>query len=65
MTVELMQLKEQAEKGKALYRTGQISRNEAVEMVAPYINAFNAKSKEIAKKYNQRPKLINFAGFVR
>lgn len=65
MTVEMLNLKEQAEKGRALYRTGQISRNEAVEMVAPYINAFNAKSKEIAKKYGQRPKLINFAGFVR
>lgn len=65
MTIEMLNLKEQAEKGKALYKTGQISRNEAVEMVAPYINAFNAKSKEIAKKYNQRAKLISFATFMR
>lgn len=65
MTVEMLNLKEQAEKGKALYRSGQISRNEAVEMVAPYINAFNAKSREIAKKYGQRAKTISFAQFVR
>ena len=65
MTIEMLNLKEQAEKGKALYKTGQISRNEAVEMVAPYINAFNAKSKEISKKYNQRAKLISFATFMR
>lgn len=65
MTVELMQLKEQAEAGRALYRRGEITRAEAITMCTPYLNAFNAKSKEIAKKYNQRPKTIGFAGFVR
>lgn len=59
------QLKAHAEQGRALYRRGEITRKQAQDMCKPYIDAFNARSKEIAKKYNQRPKTINFAGFVR
>lgn len=65
MTVEMQVLKEHAEKAKVLYKGGHISRTEAVEMVTPYINAFNEKSTEIAKKYKQRPKTISFATFMR
>jgi hypothetical protein len=38
------EIREVAEKGKMLYNFGQISRDEAVEMIMPYINACNKKS---------------------
>jgi hypothetical protein len=34
-------------------------------MVNPYIEAVNAKSAEIAKKYNMRPKKVNATSFLR
>ena len=37
-----------------LYRLGKISREEAKEHIAPYLDYVNEKSKELAKKYNQR-----------
>jgi hypothetical protein len=65
MTTETKELKQQAEETKFLYKTGQITRDEAAAGIMPFINAFNEKSKEIAKKYNMKPKTINFAGFLR
>jgi hypothetical protein len=62
-TVE--QLKNEAEAGRALYRKGEIERKEALAMVNPYIEAVNAKSAEIAKKYNMRPKKVNATSFLR
>lgn len=59
------ELKRQAEKAKVLYYNGHITREEAKAQIMPYINAVNERSKELAKKYNQRPKLVNFAGFMR
>ena len=59
------EIKEVAEKGRVLYNSGQISRDEAVEMITPYINACNEKSKELAKKYNMKPKKITFAQYIR
>lgn len=47
------------------YRLGNITKAEAMEMMDEYISEFNAKAKQIAKKYNQRPKLFNFAAFMR
>ena len=35
----------------ALYRLGEVSRDEAKKYIMPYIDAFNQKSTEIAKKY--------------
>lgn len=48
-----------------LYRSGNATREEAKEMVMPYINHFNNFAKELAKKYNQRPKFISFNSFCR
>lgn len=36
-----------------------------MSMMDDYISEFNAKAKEIAKKYNQKPRLFNFSSFVR
>ena len=65
MSNDVQLLKERAENGRDLYKMNHISREEAKEYIMPYINAVNAKSKELAKKYKVRAKLINFAGFLR
>lgn len=59
------EIKAQAEIGKFEYKTGLINREEAKEKIQPFIDAFNAKSKEVAKKYNQRPRLITLASYLR
>lgn len=54
-----------AEEYKALYRMKEVSREEAKEKIMPYIETFNNKSTEIAKKYGMKPKTISFAKFIR
>lgn len=56
---------ELAEKTKYLYKTGAISRKEAKEMIRPYEEAFNKKSKELAEKYNVKAKLFSFNAYMR
>ena len=58
-------LKEQAIVARDSYKAGFIDREEAKKMIMPFIKMFNEKSILIAKKYNMKPKVINFAGFVR
>lgn len=65
MNEEIKALRERAEHGKFLYGIGAIDREECREMVMPYIEAFNVKSKEIAKKYGMRAKTITFSQFLR
>ena len=65
MKEEIMELKQKAENAKYLYRTNAISRETAKEEIMPYIEAYNQKSLEIAKKYNQKAKKLTFASFVR
>ena len=48
-----------------LYRLGKISREEAKEHIAPYLDYVNEKSKELAKKYNQKHKEITFSYYLR
>lgn len=50
---------------KALYKMNMITRKEAKERIKPYEEHFNTKSKELAKKYNQKPKLFSFVSFMR
>lgn len=59
------EIKARAFEARDSYKAGFITRNEAKEAIMPYIKMFNDKSKEIAKKYNMKPKMIGFAGFVR
>lgn len=65
MREEIMELKQKAENAKYLYRTNTINRKTAKEEIMPYIEAYNKKSLEIAKKYNQKAKKLTFASFVR
>lgn len=59
------ELRKQAEEAKIAYKCKVITRKEAIEKIEPFITAYNTKSKEIAKKYGQRPKTINAASFLR
>lgn len=55
----------QAKQIRFMYQSGQITREEAKSFLEPFIKEFNQKSLEIAKKYNQKPKLFSFTSFVR
>lgn len=59
------ELRNKAEEARRSYRSNLINRDEAIERINPFIEAYNTKSKEIAKKYNQRPKTISVASFLR
>ena len=48
-----------------LYAIGEISREEALERIEPYIKKFNQKSRMIAKKYNFPAKTISAKKFLR
>lgn len=63
--MELQQLKDDAFLARNLYKGGAIDREEARTRIMPYINAYNVKVVEIAKKYNQKPKKISFITFLR
>ena len=65
MTQEMATLKREADTARMLYHLGQITREEARESINPYKEAFNKKSKEIAAKYNVRPKMFSLAAFLR
>lgn len=65
MTDKIKEAKEKAFAARDLYHMGLITRIEAKELIAPYIEIFNQKSVEIAKKYGMRPKKISFSGFCR
>ncbi len=63
--MELEQLRQQAENYRIIYRSNQCSREEAKYFIQPYLDLANKKSKELAKKYNQKVKTIGFSEFVR
>lgn len=65
MKEETRQLKIKAEQARSLYRIGKISYSEAISSIKPYIDKVNIKSKELAKKYNQRPRLVQISSFIR
>lgn len=51
---------------KVLYNSGKCTREEAKEHIMPYLDFVNSKSKEIAKKYNMKPKpIVSFVSFIR
>lgn len=61
----ILELKANADEAKYAYKSGQISRQMAAERIKPYINEFNIKSTEIAKKYGMKPKLTSLAAYLR
>ena len=65
MSETIEQMKMNADHARALYRVGHISRKEAEESIAPYAEAFNSKSRELARKYGQRPRLFSVTSYLR
>lgn len=65
MNEQTIILKTKAEQARTLLRIGEIDFDEAKKLVKPYIDLINSKSKEIAKKYNQKPRLVSVSGFLR
>ena len=63
--MDIRALEATARKARAMYNAGTISREEARKMIEPYAEAFNAKSREIAEKYNMRPQKFSFSSFLR
>lgn len=59
------ELRAKAEEAKQLYRIGKMTREDAQQIIVPYLEAVNNKSKELAKKYDQKPKLVTFAAYLR
>lgn len=64
MNEQTIILKTKAEQARTLLRIGEIDFDEAKKLVKPYIDLVS-KSKEIAKKYNQKPRLVSVSGFLR
>ena len=65
MNDEIFKMKQEAEHYSYWYNIGAITREEAKEHIQPYLDKVNAKSEELAKKYNQKPKKVTFRTFVR
>ena len=59
------ELRNKAEQAKILYRSNVIDRKEAEKDIKPHLKVANDKSKELAKKYNQKPRLISMAAYLR
>ena len=65
MNEEVRILKSEGEKAKILLWNGEIDLKEAKNKVKPYIDMVNEKSRELAKRYNQKPRLVSATSFLR
>lgn len=65
MNNEVRELMIRANEARSQYQLGLITREEAKSVINVYLDKVNEKSKELAKKYNQKPKLVSFNSFVR
>lgn len=65
MSEEAKQNREKIDNIKLRLSLGQISYLEAKIEARPIIENINLKSKELAKKYNTRPKLVTFTELMR
>ena len=59
------ELRMQAEQARAEYRRGMITREEAKKRIDPFKVAFEAKSKELAKKYGLRAQKFSLTAYLR
>lgn len=62
---EMTKLRIEAERAKCLYAYDQITREKTEEMIQPFLDAANEKSKEIAKRWNAKHRDITMIGFLR
>lgn len=59
------ELRMQAEQARAEYRRGMITREEAKKRIDPFKVAFEAKSKDLAKKYGLRAQKFSLTAYLR
>lgn len=65
MDEDIATLRGQAEGGRAAYRAGTIGRARATELVGPYLDAANTRSRALAAQYGQRPRLLTLGAYLR
>ena len=65
MTNEAKQNRERIEAIRGQLSHGFITYEQAKKQAEPIIASINAKAREIAKKYNQRPRLVTFNEIMR
>lgn len=65
MNPEVKKLMQDAEEARGLYRTGRIGRAEAEARIKPYADAYNARSKELAKEFGVRHKAFSVISYLR
>ncbi len=58
-------LRNRAEDARILYNSNLITREEAKEMIQPYLDEVNKNSVELAKKYGRKPMKVNFISYCR
>lgn len=58
-------LRTKAEEAKILYNSNLITRNEAKEIIQPYLDEVNKKSIDLAKKYGRKPMKVSFISYCR
>ena len=54
-----------AEQARVAYRSGHITRAQAVKDIQPFLDLANEKSRELAKQYGQRARLLHLTSFLR
>lgn len=57
--------KQQAENARTLYRSGAITREEAIKQIKPYMKIFNEVSLEKAKQYHLKPQRFSINAYLR
>jgi hypothetical protein len=65
MTKKMQKLYDIAIKARLDYNFGKLGREEAMELINPYLIEANKVGNEIAKQYHMKFVKINFASFVR
>lgn len=65
MNEQITKLRDRANKAKHLYMNNEITREDAIAEITPFIDYVNNKSIQIAKKYNQKPKMVKINSFLR
>lgn len=65
MKENIAYLKQQAEEARTLYRSGAITREEAIKQIKPYMKIFNEVSLEKAKQYHLKPQRFSINAYLR
>lgn len=65
MDKQTEELLKKANKARSLYNRGEITREEAIDQIHPYIIRANSKGEEIAKRFRVSHRNIDVRAFLR